>query len=238
MRNRFGAVLNVVSSTRKLKLLAATIGSVLLATAGAANATTVAVTIDYTVSYSATHGNGPGITEDIGTLSSGQYTFTETLTVGAAETAPVNFLTLSPNGYCGSGCVNNTASGNLTATFSVNGVAGSVAETGLYQAKYSGSELSCSTSGSGESDCINWTTNGSGGHNPLVFTLSNGDTLDIYLNDAQDWNLYPQIAFSLTAPSQTPLPGALPLFASGCGVLGIFEWRRKKRIGKNRKASA
>ena len=27
----------------------------------------------------------------------------------------------------------------------------------------------------------------------------------------------------------TPLPAALPLFMSGCGVLGLFAWRRKKK---------
>jgi hypothetical protein len=30
------------------------------------------------------------------------------------------------------------------------------------------------------------------------------------------------------APAQTPLPAALPLFASGLGVLGLLGWRRKK----------
>jgi hypothetical protein len=27
----------------------------------------------------------------------------------------------------------------------------------------------------------------------------------------------------------TPLPAALPLFASGAGVIGLFGWRRKKK---------
>lgn len=32
-----------------------------------------------------------------------------------------------------------------------------------------------------------------------------------------------------TSLSETPLPGALPLFASGLGALGLFGWRRKRK---------
>jgi hypothetical protein len=31
------------------------------------------------------------------------------------------------------------------------------------------------------------------------------------------------------APAATPLPGALPLFASGAGILGLFGWHRRRR---------
>ena len=33
-------------------------------------------------------------------------------------------------------------------------------------------------------------------------------------------------------PPGTPLPAALPLFASGTGVLGLLAWRRKRRIAR------
>jgi hypothetical protein len=36
-----------------------------------------------------------------------------------------------------------------------------------------------------------------------------------------------QISFA--APESTPLPAALPLFASGLGVLGLLGWRRKRK---------
>jgi len=31
-------------------------------------------------------------------------------------------------------------------------------------------------------------------------------------------------------PIATPLPGALPLFATGLGVLGLLGWRRKRKV--------
>ncbi len=37
------------------------------------------------------------------------------------------------------------------------------------------------------------------------------------------------LTVSLTAPGATPLPAALPLFASGLGGLGLLGWRRKRK---------
>jgi hypothetical protein len=31
-------------------------------------------------------------------------------------------------------------------------------------------------------------------------------------------------------PATTPLPAALPLFATGIGALGLLGWRRKRRV--------
>jgi PEP-CTERM motif len=31
-------------------------------------------------------------------------------------------------------------------------------------------------------------------------------------------------------PLNTPLPAALPLFASGLGALGLLGWRRKRKV--------
>jgi len=35
--------------------------------------------------------------------------------------------------------------------------------------------------------------------------------------------------FSVGGGGQVPLPAALPLFATGAGLLGLLGWRRKKR---------
>ena len=43
---------------------------------------------------------------------------------------------------------------------------------------------------------------------------------------------YGNVAFdpgTWTGPTATPVPSALPLFASGLGALGLFGWRRKRK---------
>jgi hypothetical protein len=43
-----------------------------------------------------------------------------------------------------------------------------------------------------------------------------------------DWNQGLVTGFNDVAVSQTPLPAALPLFATGLGALGLVRWRRKR----------
>jgi len=141
------------------------------------------------------------------------------------------------NADCNSACQGNnyTNDGTITVTFSFTmpGVAGSpdLTMTGLYQAKYVGTHLACATGAgspsSGKTDCVTWNND----PNPVLVTFTNGDTLSIGMVNAEDWNIYPQITFGLTT-SQTPLPGALPLFVSGSGLLGLLGWRRQKRNAK------
>jgi hypothetical protein len=41
------------------------------------------------------------------------------------------------------------------------------------------------------------------------------------------------LALEITVPdglSPTPLPAALPLFATGLGALGLLGWRRKRQL--------
>ena len=46
------------------------------------------------------------------------------------------------------------------------------------------------------------------------------------------------VAETINAIAATPLPAALPLFASGLGALGLFAHRRKRKAGKAGKAAA
>jgi hypothetical protein len=81
-----------------------------------------------------------------------------------------------------------------------------------------------------------------------VTTLINGELAanDHYVGFRIDWedaidpNTYQYVNFAAgtfavatlsfdLAPSTTPLPAALPMFASGLGALGLLGWRRKKR---------
>ena len=62
-----------------------------------------------------------------------------------------------------------------------------------------------------------------GGYN-LSLSPSFGSLFEI----AAEHGLSGDISISLVA-EQTPLPAALPLFASGLGALGLLGWRRKRK---------
>jgi hypothetical protein len=210
------------------RLLAAAT-TLLLMSAGAASAATI--TGYYGISDTMTYGNAPTITDDLGTFTSGhQYISTtlQALTPGVPS-GEVNFITTSPAGSCGSNCTNNTASGTITVTFNVTDAAGhnaTATQTGTYEAKYSGTDLSCSgKTGTGQSDCVDWTGN-NGTSVTDVLNFGDGTILDITLYNAEDWAITPQISFDL---DPTPLPATLPLFMGGLGALGLLGWRKKRK---------
>jgi hypothetical protein len=215
----------------KMQKLLAAAAIVFLTSVGAASAASVMVDGQYTVSYtpitpSNTSAN-PTITDDL----SSSFSFVNT----QAET---NFITVAP---C-NGCESNgfTASGTITVSFknfTFNGVAATIESvtptpiTGTYEAKYGGTKLPCTSSGNGNTDCVDWGSNTTlTGSTTYVIDFTDNAVLDITLYNANDWNITPEISFNLaTDPTATPLPAALPLFAGGLGVLGFAgSWRRRR----------
>lgn len=226
--------------SRSQRLVAVTAASLLIS-AGAASATPI--TGYYSVSDTMADGNAPTVADDLGTFTSGhQYISTtlQGLTINVPS-SQFNFITTSPAGSCGYNCINNTAIGTITVNFSVTDAAGHTAtatQTGTYEAKYSGTYLSCSgKSGSGQSDCVDWTgSNGTAtGRVTDVLNFGDGTILDITLYNAEDWAITPKISFDLD-PTPTPLPATLPLFAGGLGLVGYLT--RRKRSPKQALAAA
>ena len=73
----------------------------------------------------------------------------------------------------------------------------------------------------------------SGGWQPFSqdFTATSDLTLLTFIDTqgAYDAGIYLDDVSVEPLNGTTPIPGALPLFASGAGVLGFFGWRRKKK---------
>ena len=64
---------------------------------------------------------------------------------------------------------------------------------------------------------------------PANFVGFTGGTFtDAYIYYNGDNNLPTGLTITFSEVSATPLPAALPLFASGLGALGLLGWRRKK----------
>lgn len=90
-----------------------------------------------------------------------------------------------------------------------------------------------------------WNIDGYASFNPVMFVLKGGPTFSAFLMDpgftSGTWDtmsnqdgsgaLEPGLShFTIYAVTTVvPLPAALPLFASGLGLLGFMGWRRKQR---------
>ena len=71
-----------------------------------------------------------------------------------------------------------------------------------------------------------------GSHTGLTLVSPDEFTIDV-TGDAPVFldNLIIDVSF--VSAATTPLPGALPLFATGLGALGLLSWRRKRKNGAN-----
>jgi hypothetical protein len=185
----------------------------------------------FSETYTAAHG-GPSISDNLSNP------FSKTLTLGTL-TSPASFFTLSPASGCsGGGCSSNIETDTVTVSFTNLKVLGisvpTLQATGIFSARYSGSELACAVGdgkspASGETDCFIWqgAANSWNGSTTLGYDLGNGDMLDIIVYNATDWNITPKIAFELVdAPARAPEPASLALIAS---ALAGFEFIRRRR---------
>jgi hypothetical protein len=151
----------------------------------------------------------------------------------------VNLFTLSPGGTCtGSDCHSNTVT--ETITFSLTSLKydgfslAPITLTGIYSAKYSGSELSCAVGdgrspSSGATDCLIWAGASDTYNGSIVVdeTIDPGNTLVLTFHNATDWNITPTLSAQFVdAPPTVPEPASIVLVGSGLLALGLM--RRRK----------
>ncbi|HTV90921.1 MAG TPA: PEP-CTERM sorting domain-containing protein [Stellaceae bacterium] len=226
------------------KLIATTATALLFMGAVSANAvassSSLSVSMSYTVTPLTPTSTGgaptPTVTKDLASPTS----FST-----SSPLSTTGLVTVSP-GSC-SGCnSSSTISETVDVDFSFidgNNATGSLNTDFVFTDKWGGSELSCSNSGTGDTDCIVWAGSSGGsvlGQGSVTddIDLTDGAVVALTLDNAQDWTITSDISATMTytAPPTVPEPASMVLFASG--LLGLPFVRRRLGRGKAQATTA
>jgi hypothetical protein len=179
-------------------------------------------------------------------------TYTYIVNEGSSAASVTGFIQTNTLGNLGPGDIvdwnllvtigNSSAdlAGPLTGNTSTSYIA-------VYNADYSGSDVTATSTGLffdfGDTNSLPYLQfvstdnpynpvvvcfNNSAPHSPCT-TLSDPSAIDVSLNNVDFVSLDRQGNAQFASVATTPLPAALPLFATGLGVMGLLGWRRKRK---------
>jgi hypothetical protein len=124
---------------------------------------------------------------------------------------------------------------NVNGFFDVTGITGSGNGNGQSLPCGYGQTSTCGAGGTSHAGSFNFETSAvNGGTITIDLTAENGTTwanaLSVLTPNSNGWEAADNMASSpQDLGYATPLPGALPLFGSALGGLGLFGWRRKRK---------